>query len=152
VITKNNFGRDMLWGVPISDGSYIGGHYKRVPLYSRTFCVSSHVIVWFPELTSILLTLFIRVQYSSVKKKTLPKGKIILPEHFFWKKFLITEGGACWGPLNMFLIAEFSYMRVSYKRGFFSNVKEHFWQGNFFLFLIAEVSYRRVSYKRRVLY
>jgi hypothetical protein len=34
VITKNNFGRDMLWGVPISDGSYIGGPYKRVPLYS----------------------------------------------------------------------------------------------------------------------
>jgi hypothetical protein len=28
-ITKNNFGRDMLWGVPISECSYIGGPYIR---------------------------------------------------------------------------------------------------------------------------
>jgi hypothetical protein len=29
-ITKNNFGRDLLWGVPISEWSYIGGPYIRL--------------------------------------------------------------------------------------------------------------------------
>jgi hypothetical protein len=32
-ITKNNLGRDMLWGVPISGCSYIGGPYNQGSLY-----------------------------------------------------------------------------------------------------------------------
>jgi hypothetical protein len=35
-ITKNVFGRDMLWGVPISECSYIGGPYIRGLLCSSS--------------------------------------------------------------------------------------------------------------------